>query len=108
MDEKWPNYQGMAAWYWMSHQYHLTFYFWCDDGGEDDNGGDELDSRGGNAASSKEGAPLKCKGKRVKKQKKREVKQAYTKIKEDGRDQGGGRQQQGKHTTYPHPHINKV
>ncbi len=29
MDEKWPNYQGMAARYWMSHQYHLAFYFWC-------------------------------------------------------------------------------
>ncbi len=28
MDEKWPNYQGMAARYWMSHQYHLAFYFW--------------------------------------------------------------------------------
>ncbi len=29
MDEKWPNYRGMAARYWMSHQYHLAFYFWC-------------------------------------------------------------------------------
>ncbi len=29
MDEKWPSYQGMAARYWMSHQYHLAFYFWC-------------------------------------------------------------------------------
>ncbi len=28
MDEKWPNYQGMAARYWMSHQYRLVFYFW--------------------------------------------------------------------------------
>ncbi len=28
MDEKWPNYRGMAARYWMSHQYHLAFYFW--------------------------------------------------------------------------------
>jgi hypothetical protein len=25
---KWPNYRGMAAQYWMSHQYHLAFYFW--------------------------------------------------------------------------------
>ncbi len=29
MEEKWPNYRGMAAQYWMSHQYHLAFYFWC-------------------------------------------------------------------------------
>ncbi len=29
MDEKWPNYWGMAAQYWMSHQYHLAFYIWC-------------------------------------------------------------------------------
>ncbi len=29
MDEKWPNYRGMAAQYWMSHQYCLVFYFWC-------------------------------------------------------------------------------
>ncbi len=28
MDEKWPNYRGMAARYWMSHQYPLAFYFW--------------------------------------------------------------------------------
>ncbi len=29
MDEKWTNYRGMASGYWMSHQYHLAFYFWC-------------------------------------------------------------------------------
>ncbi len=29
MDEKWPNYRGMAAWYLMSHQNRLGFYFWC-------------------------------------------------------------------------------
>ncbi len=28
MEEKWPNYRGMAARYWMSHEYHLAFYFW--------------------------------------------------------------------------------
>ncbi len=28
MDEKWPNYRGIAARYWMSHQHHLAFYFW--------------------------------------------------------------------------------
>ncbi len=28
MDEKWPNYRGMAAQYWMFHQFHLAFYFW--------------------------------------------------------------------------------
>jgi hypothetical protein len=28
MDEKWPNYRGMAAWYWMSHQNCLVFDFW--------------------------------------------------------------------------------
>ncbi len=29
MDEKWPNYRGMVAQYWISHQYRLAFYFWC-------------------------------------------------------------------------------
>ncbi len=29
IDEKWPNHRGMAARYWISHQYHLAFYFWC-------------------------------------------------------------------------------
>jgi hypothetical protein len=33
-----------------------------DDCGEEDNDGDELDSGSGNATSSKEGTPLKCKG----------------------------------------------
>jgi hypothetical protein len=27
MEEKCPNYRGMEAQYWMSHQYHLAFYF---------------------------------------------------------------------------------
>ncbi len=56
------------------------------DSGEDNNDRHELDSGRGNAAGGKEGTPLKRKGWRGKKQKKRDVKQAYTKITEDGGD----------------------
>ncbi len=28
-DETWSNYWDMAGRYWMSHQYHLGYYFWC-------------------------------------------------------------------------------
>ncbi len=57
-----------------------------DDSGEDNNDGHELDSSGSNAAGSKEGTPLKRKGWRGKKLKKRDVEQEYTKIMEDSRD----------------------
>jgi hypothetical protein len=57
-----------------------------DDSGKDNNDGHELDSGGGNAAGGKEGTPLKHKSWRGKKQKKRDIKQAYTKITEDGGD----------------------
>ncbi len=60
------------------------------DCGKDGNNKDELDSGGGNAAGGKEGTPLKHKGLQGKKQKKRDVKQAYAKITEDGGDQQGG------------------
>jgi hypothetical protein len=79
-----------------------------DNSGKDNNNGHKLDSGGSNAAGGKEGTPLKRKGWRGKKQKKRDVKQAYSKITEDGRDQRGGRWQQGKHNTLPHPHANKL
>jgi hypothetical protein len=79
-----------------------------DDSSEDNNDGHELDSGGGNAAGGKEGTPLKHKGWRGKKQKKRDVEQAYTKITEDGGNRRGGRRRQGKHDTLPHPHVNKL
>ena len=28
-DEAWSNNRDMAERYWMSHQYHLGYYFWC-------------------------------------------------------------------------------
>ncbi len=79
-----------------------------DDSSKDNNDGHELDSGGSNAAGGKEGTPLKCKGWQGKKQKKRDVEQAYTKITEDSGDRQGSRRQQGKHDTLPHPHVNKL
>ena len=70
-----------------------------DDSGKDNNDRHKLDSGGGNAAGGKEGTPLKRKGWRGKKQKKRDVEQAYTKIMEDGGDRQGGRRQRGKNDT---------
>ncbi len=58
-----------------------------DDSGKDNNDGHELDSGGSNVAGGKEGTPLKRKGWRGKKQKKRDIEKAYTKITEDGGDQ---------------------
>ncbi len=66
------------------------------DSGKDNYNGHELDSGGDNAAGSKEGTPLKRKGWQGKKQKKRDIKQAYKKIMEDGGDRRGGRRRQGK------------
>jgi hypothetical protein len=70
-----------------------------DGGSKDSNDGDELDSSSGNAVGGKKGTPLKCKGWQGKKQEKRDAERACTKITEDGGDQQGGHQQQGKHNT---------